>query len=124
MICTVLSADLITAHDILCINGASAALMLSPMPFLGPVGAVRIAIIDGELVVNPTLPEVEEHKELDLIVVGTPTRSRWSRPARTRSPRTKLLEALELAHDEIRKHLRRADDLQRQAGKAKWLDSA
>src|SRR5947208_15842520 len=72
VICTVLSADLITAHDILCINGASAALMISPMPFLGPVGAVRVAIIDGELVVNPTLPEVEEHEELDLIVVGTP----------------------------------------------------
>ena len=46
--------------------------MTSPMPFLGPVGAVRVAIIDGELVVNPTLPEVEEHEELDLIVVGTP----------------------------------------------------
>src|SRR5207244_2490237 len=67
VICTVLSADLITAHDILCINGASTALMLSPMPFLGPVGAVRVAIIDGELVVNPTLPEVEEHEELDRI---------------------------------------------------------
>src|SRR5206468_12223780 len=63
VICTVLSADLMTAHDILCINGASAALMISPMPFLGPVGAVRISIIDGELVVNPTLPEVEEDKE-------------------------------------------------------------
>src|ERR687887_1242293 len=47
VICTVLSADLITAHDILCINGASAALMISPMPFLGPVGAVRIGKIDG-----------------------------------------------------------------------------
>src|SRR6187200_1056021 len=71
VICTVLSADLITAHDILCINGASAALMISPLPFIGPVGAVRIGMIDGELVVNPTLPEVEEQTELDLIVVGT-----------------------------------------------------
>ena len=60
VICTVLSADLVTAHDILCINGASAALMISPLPFLGPVGAVRIGMIDGELVVNPTLPESEE----------------------------------------------------------------
>src|SRR6201990_3676906 len=49
VICTVLSADMVTAHDILCINGASAALMLSPLPFLGPVGAVRIGQIDGEL---------------------------------------------------------------------------
>src|SRR5437763_10910295 len=60
VICTVLSADMVTAHDILCINGASAALMLSPLPFLGPVGAVRIGLIDGNLVVNPTLAESEE----------------------------------------------------------------
>src|SRR6267378_916928 len=72
VICTVLSADLVTAHDILCINGASAALMISPLPFIGPVGAVRVGQIDGELVVNPTLAAVEEHKELDLIVVATP----------------------------------------------------
>src|SRR5438477_8372050 len=72
VVCTTLSADLITAHDILCINGASAALMVSPLPFLGPVGAVRIGRIDGELVVNPTLATIEaEESTLDLIVVGT-----------------------------------------------------
>src|ERR671931_142031 len=57
VICTVLSADLVTPHDILCINGASAALMISPLPFLGPVGAVRIGRGEDELVVNPTLQE-------------------------------------------------------------------
>ena len=57
-IATVLSADMITPHDILAINGVSAALMISPMPFLGPIGAVRIGLIDGELVVNPTLAGV------------------------------------------------------------------
>src|SRR5712692_10020513 len=71
VICTVLSADLITAHDILCINGASAALMISPLPFLGPGGDVRVAVIDGEFVVNPTLKHAEENAELDLIVVGS-----------------------------------------------------
>ena len=55
VICTVLSADLVTPHDILCINGASAALQVSPLPFLGPIGAVRIGQIDGELVINPSL---------------------------------------------------------------------
>ena len=54
-IATVLSADMVTPHDILAINGVSAALMVSPMPFLGPIGAVRIGLIDGELVVDPTL---------------------------------------------------------------------
>src|SRR6202521_264200 len=71
VICTVLSADLVTAHDILCINGASAALMLSPLPFFVPVGAGRVAIIDGELVVNPTLQQNWSETSLDLIVVGT-----------------------------------------------------
>src|SRR6478672_4112257 len=94
VICTVLSADLITAHDILCINGASAALMISPLPFIGPVGAVRIGMADGELVVNPTLQEVEEN------------------------------EALDLAHSEIKKLCEAQLDLQRQAGKAKWLDDS
>ena len=59
VVCTTLSADLVTPHDILCINGASAALMVSPLPFLGPVGAVRIGLIDDELTVNPTLAAVE-----------------------------------------------------------------
>src|SRR6266850_6901115 len=63
-IVTVLSADMVTAHDILSINGASAALMISPLPFLGPVGAVRVGLVDGELVVNPTLPELAEQTEL------------------------------------------------------------
>ena len=50
---TVLSADFVAAHDVLAINGASAALMLSPLPFLGPVAAVRVGIIEGELDAQP-----------------------------------------------------------------------
>src|SRR5213080_609334 len=124
VICTVLSADLITAHDILCINGASAALMISPMPFLGPVGAVRISIIDGQLVVNPTLPEVEEHKELDLIVVGTSEALTMVEAGANEVSEERLLEALDLAHSEIRKICDAQLELQCEAGKAKWLDSS
>ncbi|HEY5659696.1 MAG TPA: polyribonucleotide nucleotidyltransferase [Gaiellaceae bacterium] len=124
VICTVLSADLITAHDILCINGASAALMISPLPFLGPVGAVRVGMIDGELVVNPTLPEVEEQTELDLIVVGTLDGLTMVEAGANEVPEDKLLEALDLAHDEIKKLCEAQLDLQRQAGKAKWLDDS
>src|ERR1044071_9883110 len=72
VVATTLSADLVSAHDILCINGASAALMMSPLPFLGPVGAVRIGRVDGELMVNPTLPVFEGgESSLDLVVVGS-----------------------------------------------------
>src|SRR4026209_1406762 len=70
VVCTTLSVDLVTPHDILCINGASAALMVSPLPFLGPIGAVRVGRVDDEFVLNPTLEQLEE-STLDLIVVGT-----------------------------------------------------
>ena len=122
VICTVLSADLVTAHDILCINGASAALMLSPMPFFGPVGAVRIALVDGQLVVNPTLRESEDNDELDLIVVGTKDALTMVEAGANEIPEEKILEALEIAHGEIVKLCEAQEDLRRQAGKPKWLD--
>src|SRR6266576_5868103 len=59
-VATVFSVDLVTPHDILCINAVSAALTISPLPFHGPIGAVRMSIVDDELVVNPTLQQVEE----------------------------------------------------------------
>jgi polyribonucleotide nucleotidyltransferase len=122
VICTVLSADMVTPHDILCINGASAALMLSPLPFFGPVGAVRIGRIDGELIVNPTLQQNWEETALDLIVVGTKDGLTMVEAGADEVPEAVLLEALEIAHVEIRKLCEAQEDLQRQAGKAKWLD--
>jgi polyribonucleotide nucleotidyltransferase len=124
VICTVLSADMITPHDILCLNGASAALMISPLPFLGPVGAVRVGRIDGELVVNPTLQEAEEESTLDLIVVGTKDALTMVEAGAQEIPEDTLLEALELAQSEIRKLCEAQEDLRTQTGKAKWLDPA
>jgi len=122
VICTVLSADLVTAHDILCINGASAALMISPLPFLGPVGAVRVGQIDGKLVVNPTLRAMEDEASLDLIVVGTKDGLTMVEAGGEEIPEDTILEALELAHREIVKLCEAQEDLRSQAGKAKWLD--
>jgi polyribonucleotide nucleotidyltransferase len=124
VVATTLSADLISAHDILAINGASAALMISPLPFLGPVGAVRMGLIDGELVVNPTLAEVEQgESRLDLVVVGTKDALTMVEAGAEEIPEELLLEALERAHEEIRKLCELQEDLQRQVGKAKWLDN-
>ena len=123
VVCTTLSVDLVTAHDILCINGASAALMVSPLPFMGPVGAVRIGRIDGQLVVNPSLPDVEEgESDLDLIVVGTPDALTMVEAGADEIPEETILEAFELAHTEIRKICDAQEDLRRQIGKEKWLD--
>jgi len=122
VVCTVLSADMITGHDILCINGASAALMISPLPFIGPVGAVRVGMIDGSLAVNPTLREMEDDSTLDLIVVGTKDALTMVEAGAEEVPEETILEALELAHAEIVKLCEAQEDLRRQAGKPKWLD--
>jgi polyribonucleotide nucleotidyltransferase len=122
VICTVLSADLMTPHDILCINGASAALQVSALPFLGPVGAVRVALIDGELVVNPTLQEMEEDSRLDLVVVGTREALTMVEAGAMEVPEETILGAFELAQEEIRKLCDVQEELRRVAGRAKWLD--
>jgi polyribonucleotide nucleotidyltransferase len=122
VICTTLSADLITPHDILAINGASAALMISPLPFKGPVGAVRIGLIDGELVINPSLPEVQEESTMDLIVVGTKDGLTMVEAGAEEVPEELLLEALELAHAEIKKLCEAQEELRREVGKPKWID--
>src|SRR5918911_631122 len=123
VICTTLSADMVTAYDILSINGASAALMISPLPFLGPVGAVRIGLIDDELVVNPTLQEIED-STLDLIVVGTKEGLTMVEAGADEVPEDTLLEAFELAYGEIVKLCEAQEELRRQAGKPKWLDAS
>ena len=124
VICTVLSADLVTPHDILCINGASAALMVSPLPFAGPVGAVRMGLIDGKLVVNPTLQESEQESSLDLIVVGTLDGLTMVEAGAAEIPEDELLEALELAHQEVKRLCEAQIELAQQAGKPKWLDAS
>jgi polyribonucleotide nucleotidyltransferase len=122
IIATVLSADQIVAHDVLCINGASAALMISSLPFLGPVGAVRIGMdADGRLIVDPTLPEVES-SSLDLLVVGTKDAITMVECGAQEVPEDVLLAALEHAHREIRTLCEGQEELRRVAGKPKLLD--
>jgi polyribonucleotide nucleotidyltransferase len=121
VICTVLSADMATPHDILCINGASAALMISPLPFLGPVGAVRVGRLEGRLVVNPTLQEMEE-TTMDLIVVGTLDGLTMVEAGADEVPEDVLLEALDVAQAEIRKLCEAQEELREKTGKPKWLE--
>jgi len=123
VVCTTLSADLVTAHDILCINGASAALMVSPLPFMGPVGAVRIGQIDGEFVINPPLPALQsDESTLDLVVVGSKDALTMIEAGASEVPEATMLEAFELAHREIVKICEAQEDLRSQVGKEKWLD--
>jgi polyribonucleotide nucleotidyltransferase len=119
---TVFSVDLVIPHDILSINAVSAALTISPLPFLGPIGAVRMGMIDDELVVNPTLEEIEHSSDLDLVVVGTKDGLTMVEAGANQVPEDKILEALDLAHGEIIKLCQAQEDLRAKAGKQKWLD--
>ncbi|HET8742244.1 MAG TPA: polyribonucleotide nucleotidyltransferase [Gaiella sp.] len=121
VICTVLSADLVVPHDILAINGASAALAISPLPFLGPVGAVRVGLIDGELLVNPTFQQLEE-SALDLVIVGTREALTMIEAGGDQVPEETMLDAFALAHSEIIRICDAIDELAREVGKPKWID--
>jgi polyribonucleotide nucleotidyltransferase len=70
VICTVVSHDLENETDILAMIGTSAALTISGLPFMGPIGGARVGRVDGELVLNPTLAQMAE-SDLDLVVAGT-----------------------------------------------------
>ncbi|MEW6582874.1 MAG: polyribonucleotide nucleotidyltransferase [Actinomycetota bacterium] len=119
VIATVLSADQVNAFDILCINGASAALMLSEMPFMGPVGAVRIGLSNDEFIINPTLQETEE-SELDLVVAGTADAISMVEAGAREVDEETMLEALMIAHEEIKKLCAAQLELREAAGKPKW----
>ncbi|XP_016106691.1 polyribonucleotide nucleotidyltransferase 1, mitochondrial [Sinocyclocheilus grahami] len=72
VLCNILAADGVNDPDILAINGASAALALSDIPWNGPIGAVRVGLVDGEFLINPTRSEMSGSK-LNLVIAGAPS---------------------------------------------------
>src|SRR5690606_9495463 len=118
-IATIVSADMENAYDVMAINGISAALMISPLPFFGPVGAVRVGLIDDELVLNPSMPAMLESK-LDLIVCGTEQAITMVEAGAKIVDEDTLVEALELAHKAIQQICAAQNELVEKAGKSKW----
>jgi polyribonucleotide nucleotidyltransferase len=114
-----LSVDHVNPYDILAMNGASAALMVSDIPFPTPVGAVRIGKIDGNFVVNPDEEDLLENTDLDLIVAGTEEAILMVEAGANEIPEAEILDALDIAHDAIKKLCKVQWELQRKAGKAK-----
>jgi polyribonucleotide nucleotidyltransferase len=114
-----LSVDHVNPYDILAMNGASAALMVSDIPFPTPVGAVRIGKIDGNFVVNPDEEDLLERTDLDLIVAGTDEAILMVEAGANEIPEAEILDALDIAHDAIKKLCKLQRELQRKAGKAK-----
>lgn len=119
VVATVLSVDQSNPPNILAINGASAALMISDIPWGGPVGAVRIGCIDGELVVNPT-EQALAGSTLDLIVSGHLEGITMVEAGAREVSESLLADALELAHEEIKKICRLQIEIRDEIGKAKF----
>jgi polyribonucleotide nucleotidyltransferase len=115
-----LSVDHDHPFDILAMNGASAALMLSEVPLPFPVGAVRIGKVEGNFVVNPTEEELlEGGSDLDLIVAGSEEAILMVEAGANGVSEAEILDALDIAHAEIKKLCAMQWELQKQAGKPK-----
>ncbi len=115
---TVLSADGVNDPDVLSINGASTALLLSDCPFDTAVGAVRVALVDGEMVVNPT-HEQRGGAELEIMVAGTDEAIVMVEAGAKGVSEARVVDALELAHTEIRRIIAAQRALQAKVGKTK-----
>jgi polyribonucleotide nucleotidyltransferase len=122
IVCTVLSADETYDADVMAINAASCALCLSDMPFAEPVAGVRVGMVDGAPKVFPSLEETEAGT-LDIIVAGTETSIMMVEGGAYELPEETLLEALLLAHEEIKKIVAIQKDLIGQAGKTKVVSA-
>ncbi|MDQ2758953.1 MAG: polyribonucleotide nucleotidyltransferase [Actinomycetota bacterium] len=114
-----MSVDHVNPYDMLAMNGASAALMISDIPFPTPVGAVRIGKVDGNFVVNPDEESLLEGADLDLIVAGTDEAILMVEAGANEIPEAEILDALDIAHGEIKKLCAAQRELAEKAGKAK-----
>jgi len=118
VISILLSADGENDPDILSMNGASAALTVSDIPFKGPIGAVRIGRVNGEFVANPTHTD-RLQSDLDLIYVGTENDVIMIEGAANELPEAEFVKALEFAHGHAREMIRAQQELAAQVGKPK-----
>jgi polyribonucleotide nucleotidyltransferase len=120
IVATTLSVDFEQSYDVLATIGASAALTISDIPFGGPVGAVHVGRIDGQLVINPTLEELQDESDMDLVVTGTADAIVMVEAGAKQVSESVVVEALRLAHEEIKKIVAVQLELQRLVGKPKY----
>ncbi|WP_158791900.1 polyribonucleotide nucleotidyltransferase [Granulicella sp. L60] len=114
----VYSADKENDPDVLGINGASCALALSDIPFHGPVGAVRIGLVEDQFIVNPTYAE-RAKSQLNIMVVGTKDGIVMIESGAKQIAEGRVVDAIEFAHEQIKKICAAIEDLVSRAGKTK-----
>src|SRR3984893_14489189 len=118
VIAFVLSADTENDPDVAGINGASAALTISDIPFEGPIGAVRVGLVSGSFVINPTYSEMRD-SILNIMVVGTADGIVMIESGAKEVKEETVVDAIEFAHTEIKKICSAINDLRQKAGKPK-----
>lgn len=118
IIVTPLSQDRLYQADILSIISASAALTISDVPFDGPVGAVRVGYIDGQIVINPTIPQME-HSLLDLRLAGTADAILMVEAGADEVAEEMILEALRRGHEAMQEVISLQEEMRRAVGKPK-----
>ena len=116
IVATVLSVDKVNPYDVLALAGASAALSLSEAPFQGPIGAVRVAKVDGSWVVNPTFEEIDA-SPVNLVVAGTADAIGMVEAGCTEVDEADVIAGMEVAHEAIKKQVRVIRDWAAEIGK-------
>jgi polyribonucleotide nucleotidyltransferase len=119
VICLVISGDQENDPDVLAMNGASAALCVSGIPFDGPIGAVRVGLVDGRLIANPTTAE-QAVSALELVVAGTEDAILMVEAGAKEVSEEQMLEALAFGHRQCRTLARLQKELVARAAKPRW----
>ena len=114
----VMAADRQNDPDVLAMNAASAALHLSPLPFQGPIGSIRLALVDGQFIPFPTQDQLEE-SDLDLIVSASRDSVLMIEGFARELPEAQMASAIETCHNYIREIIDLQEELVRKAGKTK-----
>ena len=116
VICTVLSHDMENAPDIVAMIGASAALTISGVPFFGPIGAARVGMLDGNLVLNPTKSQMES-SSLDLVMAGTSEGVLMVESEASELSEKVMLDAVKFGHEHIQTAINAIIELAESAAK-------
>ncbi len=119
IIASVLSIGDESSMDLMGMIASSAALAISEIPFNGPVGAVRVGFIDGKYVINPGIKEIEALKNLNLVVAGTADAIMMVEGGANELNEDQMIEALAIAHGEIKKIVALQEELVSKVGKPK-----
>ncbi|MDG1287780.1 MAG: polyribonucleotide nucleotidyltransferase [Rickettsiales bacterium] len=120
VICTLISHDLENDPDIVALVGASAALTISGVPFMGPIGGARVGYIDGDYVINPTFSEMED-SDLDLIVSATKDSVMMVESEAKELSEEVMLGAVKFGHDEMQPVIDMIIELAEECAKEPWV---